>query len=701
MIDVGWPQQHYARTAGWAGQRFPLLPRLLGRWSGGGTQQGSEAGFVYRAYRAVPTDAANIGAPAHALSRTNHVIGSPHTVLALGAGSTDQKVAKVSRLGGKVSAARAVPLALADSVGEGVGIVRGAPPRSTVSAGLLADRLSQRASQTPGVIAIRRSQQQYSRSGGWFGQSVPLLNALLGRYRPDQGTGIDASGLVYRLAAASAGEVPHTLVNASPIVSLGESAPLAAVRGESSPPSTASMRVRRRALSTADDAVPAATGKWPTATVVGERRLVTRGLANGRQLPSTANLADPAPGLTHNTVANTALSAADRPSGMVARPAAMRPAADGPELVVARRVVDKPGSTKIETAAVPLATSVGASTGDARPGGPASMQTRREVLPPSDYAVRLAIDKWLAVTSAVEDGGRAVGSPNQPAAPSSRPFIDASGNRRVVPDVGPAATLPLIARRQALSPLASGNAVRQATGESLAKVVRESTAAMHGSIDDSQLPRIASDLTGNAVANAAPAADHQFAASDRLLTLQDGTGGGSEWVMAHRTVNNPGLAKGETVAASRSASVAVPTGVGLPDGLVFVQASHALPPPETTPPTAARPAGPLVRERAASPLSGTVSGLVWRRGITVPPETRTPERVTADVTSTAAVAASPGAGGMLSTSADSYSGVSAPGSHLAGVDAALNWEQLIAQLSRRMLRQMTIERERRGWKGWN
>ena len=59
MIDVRWPQEQYARTAGWPGQRFPLLPRLLARLSGDTTQHGGEAGFVYRAHRAPPTSTAS------------------------------------------------------------------------------------------------------------------------------------------------------------------------------------------------------------------------------------------------------------------------------------------------------------------------------------------------------------------------------------------------------------------------------------------------------------------------------------------------------------------------------------------------------------------------------------------------------------------------------------------------------------------
>lgn len=701
MIDVRWPQEQYARTAGWPGQRFPLLPRLLARFSGDTTQHGGEAGFVYRAHRA--------------------------------------------------------------------------PPTSTASDGQLADRLSQRASQTLGVIDIRQSQQHHSRSAGWLGQSVPLLNALLSRYRADRGAGTGASGLVYRLAgASSAREAPPILANESPVGSFAGSAPSAAERGESSPPSTAGMRVRRKVLPPADDAVSAAAGKRlramiafadsrpavggpsqpaalsrlpvvdasgsrlaapdagaaatpplvarralsplasanrvrqatgeSTATVVGERTLVTRGLADGSQLPDTADIASTAPGRTDNTVANAAPAAADHPPGMVDRLPATRPAASRPELVVARRAVDKPGSSRIETASAPLATSATAWTGVGFTGEPVSMQTRREVLPPSDNAIPAAIDKRLAAAIAVEAGGPAADRPNQPAAPSALPFMDASGNRQLASNVERAATLPLVARRQALSPLASGNTLRQATGESLATVVIESTVAAHGSMDDSQLPRFAPGLARNAVTHPAPAADHPFAASDRLPALR-ATTGGSESVVARRIVDNSGSPKGETVgAAPRAVGVAVPTGVGLTDGLVFVQAGRPLPPSESTPPMAARPASPLVRESAAPVVADTVSGLVWRKGVATLPTTQSADRVTADATRTAAVAASPTDGGMLSTSADSQFGASAPGSHPSGAAAAPNWEQLIAQVSRRILRQMTIERERRGWKGgkgWN
>jgi hypothetical protein len=37
MIDVRWPQQRYTRKEVWAGQRFPLLQRLMARAGGGET----------------------------------------------------------------------------------------------------------------------------------------------------------------------------------------------------------------------------------------------------------------------------------------------------------------------------------------------------------------------------------------------------------------------------------------------------------------------------------------------------------------------------------------------------------------------------------------------------------------------------------------------------------------------------------------
>ena len=142
MIDVRWPQQHYARTAVWAGQRFPLLQRLLARAGAGEIPPGGgHTGFVYRTARAFPVTLASSGAelPGTAAARFD-----------------------IRR--------QANP----DSSGK-IDLAPYSPAASTVNAGPLTDRLAQRTTRPAGVIHVQQSRQQASRTAGEFGQTVMTL----------------------------------------------------------------------------------------------------------------------------------------------------------------------------------------------------------------------------------------------------------------------------------------------------------------------------------------------------------------------------------------------------------------------------------------------------------------------------------------------------------------------------------------------
>jgi hypothetical protein len=93
--------------------------------------------------------------------------------------------------------------------------------------------------------------------------------------------------------------------------------------------------------------------------------------------------------------------------------------------------------------------------------------------------------------------------------------------------------------------------------------------------------------------------------------------------------------------------------------------------------------------------------MVWRRHFAASPS---PEGGTAGIletTKAVTVAALPSNGGASETPADSEPSRSTPNSDVPLPRETLDWEPLIAQIGRRMRRQLTIERERRGVDRWN
>jgi len=127
--------------------------------------------------------------------------------------------------------------------------------------------------------------------------------------------------------------------------------------------------------------------------------------------------------------------------------------------------------------------------------------------------------------------------------------------------------------------------------------------------------------------------------------------------------------------------------------------------------TADKPALPVILEKPTAAAADPVPGLVWRKNITASTTAGAGNPGMIDAARAMAVAAYPADGGMVSTappimraestnlSADNQPGASSPASMPAWA-TALDWESLLAQISRRLLRQLTIERERRGGKGW-
>ena len=110
---------------------------------------------------------------------------------------------------------------------------------------------------------------------------------------------------------------------------------------------------------------------------------------------------------------------------------------------------------------------------------------------------------------------------------------------------------------------------------------------------------------------------------------------------------------------------------------------------------------PVIRERATAAASDRDSAMVWRQRTATSPAPGASAAGIIESTRALTVAARPADGGGPPASADGQPILAAPTGDVALPAATVDRDALLAQLSRRIHRQLTIERERRGVKGCN
>ncbi|MCC2869859.1 MAG: hypothetical protein LK562_19220 [Candidatus Accumulibacter phosphatis] len=695
MIDVRWPQQHYARTAVWAGQRFPLLQRLLARAGAGEIQAGDgHAGLVYRKARAFPVTLANNGADLPGTAATWF----------------DTRWQANPNSSGKIDLAPYYPAA------------------STEYAGPPPDHLALRTTRPPGVIRVQQSRQQASRTAGELGQTLSqtlsFLKPLLARH--DSGQRAETRSGLFRVLAASSAPRPATVrkdhdltASATPgdspasrpageaanhgqigsrrsvVTKAASAAPELAVQStiagridrpaatrwtaESSPPTVANLRVRRKAL--------------PTAPVFPTRH-GTPLSANGPVYPTPAFPSEAAasnrPAIHDARVAAKLPLAAARKTIAHAAAAATRPGrADDGEATLCSRATGIPirqaGDSRLPVS-IPPATPGAVRNPEPIDGHRLDQATAlparlaAPVGPPAAASARPAIDRTSA------DRGEPVHTPfvldfsattnaalhdlSLPDYPTPAfPAEEAAEDRRAIPDARVAAKLPLAAARQTIAHAAASATRPDRADDGGSILFRRVAGISTRQAGDSRPPHAVPPATPGAIRNPAPIDDH-------------------------RTVDPP-LA-GHALMASSAAEGR--------DSLPFAYptaARHAAEINEATPGTAVTSALPVIQEKATATATDPGSGMVWRQRIAASPSPGAGSAGILERTKTPAVAARPSNGDTSSAPADSQPSLSTPTSDVPLPGATLDWEPLIAQLSRRIHRQLTIERERRGVKGWN
>jgi hypothetical protein len=235
VIDVRWPQTHYARTAGWIAQRLPLLQQLAVRYGGGDEgQTGSD--LVYRTAEAFPPELLSASTRGKAFPPAAGVSSTVSTV--------PPATLRVSRRPSSIDGGRYDP----DSI-------TAATPASSTEMGMetavLLQRLERRRTEPLGMVDVHWPQTHYARTAGWIAQRLPLLQQSAVRYGGGD-EGQTGSGLVYRTAEAFSPKLLSTSTRGKTFL------PAAGVSSTVSTVPPATLRVSRRPPSLAAKPAPAA-----------------------------------------------------------------------------------------------------------------------------------------------------------------------------------------------------------------------------------------------------------------------------------------------------------------------------------------------------------------------------------------------------------------------------------------------------------
>lgn len=737
MIDVRWPQQRYARTAVWAGQRFPLLQRLLARAGDGETpREGSHTGLLYRTARALPVTLASRGAAWPGTAATPFELRR-------------QATPDTSGTVGHEPSSSAV---------------------STANAGPLPDHLAQRATRPPGVIDVQRSRQQVSRTTGEFGQTLAFLKPLLARY--DSGRGAETgSGNVRVLAASPArwSATGHDDNDLAPSTAFGDSF---VGRPAGEPPAYGQIgRLRSVVTNGHDRRDPPdrdSHDRFPSSPTLLSHRgegsfLSRRSDFNGKAASAIPEMA----------VGSTIAGRVDRLTPTA--PSTALAAEASPATV---------GSLRVRRGAVPTAAVLTTRHGGT-PSGKTTAHSRQPDDQPSDGVATLAATAGPAApgarTTTDPESLDRIATMHSPSSTDSatthaglrgRLLPDhparvllaetAAANRRAVPAAQVAADPPLGAGRQTIAHAAATVTQHERAGDGAVTILRRAAGASIRQPGDSPTPPVVPFLTPGAVRRSASIDDHRLDQAAALPARLATPAAPAAAAIEHPAIGRPSADRGEPVRATPAADFAAATSAWLdgrlplagqtfapysvaagsrrilarkvtatrvlavqqtvdppfaveapttgnvvegPGSLPFAYPTSA---PHTTEVNQSTPADPaiasalpVIEEKATAAANDRDSAMVWRQRTANSPSPGASTAGILESTRALTAAARPADGGASPASADGQPNPAAPTGDIALPAATVDWDALVAQLSRRIHRQLTIERERRGVKGWN
>lgn len=693
MIDVRWPQHRYVRRAGWAGQRLPMLPRLLARAKREESEQGGAGSFA-----------------------------------------------------GDLVFHRAALPATVDAVGGGPAVGAAVPPTPDAGAAVLGELLVSRASRPAGVIDVARALAEHARLSTGAGREEPLLAGLHARSGAATADFASALGASPALAAGEAraltnplgerdreaadigGAVSPELRRAQPATAGGVGLPVhrGIWRGIVPPfgsgtggdPATGAagkaQRARHDSASGAEIAVGEARPVMrPVSSEVGVARQTMTAAASAAETwaPVAQEQFCPAPHppSAQEVWAPLARGARDH-SGREVHPTSRGPDAGASE--AARAGVLRPDVAPVATGGRRTVDRSGAFAD--RAGSVDASEAKSSGRSPAGLVRVLRPGRAPAGTTVVDRQWRAAGSPaSLELSRRAEPLAgEIPGIRSGVPlavDAGETVAAAALVPRDntaAASAATSGWPVR-----------RPALVAMHRSGRMSS-PVAADQPSANSgtthFVRAAPLSTISIAAPEDdatgaplAIAIAAGRRPTIDSARAAGQATSPTTASGQPL-LSRFASPgqrsqpAIVGGAALPalaGGGAFTTLRHA---------SALSPALPV--PEIAAPASREAGAFIWRRPLSpgAAGQSDAVGRVANDAraTSLALAAGAVDAAGPASAApkwADRQAADAGPAPAGTGSPSSgeVDWERLVSEVSRRIRRQLMVERERRGWRGWN
>lgn len=728
LIDLQWPQRRYARNAGWGSQRLLVVQRLLARAQPGDAQQGGDGRFILRATarppaaadehaegreaRAIPVLAPATDPLADRLARrgvgTVGVIDvrrawHEHERLSRGPGAYSALAALLAR-----STHTAENRASAQSHPVAASRVAGSPPETP-----LGPKPGTRppTASGPTIFAASDAQPEVAGSPVAGGRLTAGSAALAPRPVGDRGADDrSAVGPASTGAEMRAGDDRATVTLRGAPGSASSHPVAAALPGRNASLASAGAGSGDEPASEAGRAL----GGWPRSPAnqaAGSSEAVAwltspgpPAVAPARSAASPVDLgpsegASGSPGAAC-TAASARRADEESPGSFAMRPAGgdRRPSTPAHEAGRASDAGrgDLPGSS-LATGRFPSATNPSPvatdrsqpASGESLPG-PVSVRVRRPTLAEANLAAQAGVN--VARPSGPQSPELAQGGQRRDDQAGGRSPREAQIHAARLAEVSP---LSRVARRVADAPLPP--AAENAVGTRIAR-------------GDGAPPRAIHPASASAAARPAPAADRL--PPERFAEATGGApaaipGGPETRPPADATPARPAdrqvlaslpparlVARATPMAGQEKTSPAgsLPGWPGSSDSLADRAPSPGRPGLSTG------AASPAVRaDKGIVRAAGNDGGLVWRKpgavaGALAGDATVAPRM--ADARPGAFPASAAEAGVSPTPAALPEAAAGSPGV------AAIDWEQLVGELSRRIRRQLTIERERRGLRGW-